>query len=427
MSDSQAAGATTPATSAKSWARDTGWLLGANISKTGGLLAILIVLARFTTPTVVGYYALALAITTPIFVFAQLGLKGIFLTHKVAFSFRTYLQVQFALAALASIVSIGIVAIVNPALIVTVALVCLIKCGDAITDLFAGPLQRFGATANIFWGIAVSSVVSAIAAIVVLVITRDLNLTLLALAAVSTVIVFILMWVPGLRHVREREANDDASIPRSSIPIRDLLRAGTPIGAGAALLALVSSLPQYFLSISYGADAVAHFAVLFYTVAVADIFMSTLVQGWIPRAREATIHPELAPHGFYRFLTRTATTWTLLTLPMAAVGITLAWFVIPAVFGPTFVLTFAIAIPIASAIALMPFASFSNIGIIVQNLYLHSITLSVASAVTSLVVCALLIPSFGIAGAFWAIAAASLARTIPSLVLLRRHERVASA
>lgn len=410
-------------TSKKSWALDTGWLLGANISKTGGLLAILIVLARFTDPTTVGHYALALAITTPVFVFAQMGLKGIFLTHKVAFAFTTYLQVQIALAVLASFVSIGIAAVTNADMVVTVALVSLIKFGDAISDLFAGPLQRFGATAHIFWGVATSSIVSALAAVAMLIFSKNLNLTLLVLAVVSTVVVFALMWLPGHRLVRSKEASDNTALPRPEHPIRGILRAGAPIGAGAALLALVSSLPQYFLSASHGADAVAHFAVLFYTVAVADIFMSTLVQGWIPRAREATAHPKLAPNGFFRFLLRTATAWTLVAIPMTAAGLAIAWVVIPAVFGPTFILTVTITIPIAVAILLIPLASFSGIGIIVQNLYLHSITLSIASAVTSLVMCAALIPSFGIAGAFWTLAAASVARTIPSLWLLARHER----
>lgn len=410
----------TPITTRKSWARDTGWLLGANLSKTGGLLAILIVLARIMDQATVGRYALALAITTPIFVFAQMGLKGIFLTHKLSFRFNTYLTVQIATALLGTALSIAIAAVTDPQLIWTIALVSLVKCGDAITDLFAGPLQQFGHTSRIFWGVALSSIASAVAAIVVLVFSNNLDFALGALAVVSTIVVAIAMWLPGYSIVLRREHRSAGSTVES--PYRTIVKAGAPIGAGAALLALVSSLPQYFLSATHGADAVAHFAVLFYTLAVADIFMNTLVQSWIPRAREATALPELAPRGFFRFLLRTASTWTMLFAPLAIIGIALAWVLIPAVFGPTFTLAFPTAVPIFIAIMLMPIANFSNIGVIVQNQYLHSVTLAVTSAAASFLACAAFIPEFAIPGAFWALAVASAARTIPSLLILKCHQ-----
>lgn len=355
--------------------------------------------------------------------FFQLGLKGVFLTHRVRFPFRTYVVVQLLAAAIGAILAVSIAAFVATDFVVTVAIVCLIKIGDSISDVFAGPLQKYSATRTVFWGTTISSVSSAVAAIVVLAVTRDLNLTLAALAVVSTAAVAGFMWIPGARIVSHAERSNAAPVASAASPAWTIVRAGLPIGAGAALIALVASLPQYFLSASKGADAVAHFAVLFYTVALADIFMSTLVQGWIPRAREATVHPELAPHGFYRFLLQTSLLWTLLLIPISILGIAAAWFIIPAVFGHSYILTFVVSIGIACAIATLPIASFSNVGIIVQNLYLHSVTLAVVSALASLLFCALLIPSFGIAGAFGALAAASLTRSIPSMALLRRHER----
>lgn len=408
-----------PITTRKSWARDTGWLLGANLSKTGGLLAILIVLARIMDQATVGRYALALAITTPIFVFAQMGLKGIFLTHKLSFRFNTYLTVQLGTALLGTALSIGIAAATAPELVLTITLVSLIKWGDAITDLFAGPLQQYGHTARIFWGVALSSLASAAAAIVALILTSSLDFALATLALVSTVVVAIAMWIPGYSIVIRRERHSVS--PSQHGPLWAIITAGAPIGAGAALLALVSSVPQYFLSATHGADAVAHFAVLFYTLAVADIFMNTLVQSWIPRAREATTNSELAPHGFFRFLLRTASTWSALFAPLALIGIVLAWVVIPIVFGPTFTLSLQVAVPIFIAVMLMPIANFSNIGVIVQNQYLHSVTLAVASAAASFLACAALVPEFAIAGAFWALTVASAARTIPSLLILKRH------
>ena len=407
-----------PRTSIGSWARDTGWLLGANIAKTGGLLVILVVLARRTDPDTVGRYALALAVTTPIFVFAQLGLKGVYLTNARQFHFDRFVRLQLLAAAIATALSCVIAALSAPELLAIVALVALNKCVDTISDLVSGPLQRHGDTGRIFWGVAASSISATGAAIWVLWATGSLELTLFTLLVVSSASVAGAMWLPAWNLARAQEA-----ITEAGGGLRAIARAGLPIGAGAALLALVGSLPQYFLSVHFGEESVAVFAIVFYTVAVADLFVSTLVQGWIPRAREALTHRDLAPHGFFRFLLRTAANWTLAMLPLSVLGLGLAWWLIPTVFGPEFALNWALAGPIGIAVIVLPLASFANIGVIVCNLYLHAISLSVASAATSFILCFWLIPTLGIAGAFWAITGASLARAALSLLLLYRHER----
>lgn len=411
-----------PRTSRKSWARDTGWLLGANVSKTGGLLLFLLVLARFTNAKTVGDYALALAITAPIFVFAQLGLKGIFLTHDLPIQFRTYVRLQLASIAIATLVSVGASALAIGALVPTVLLVSIIKSVDSITDLFAAPLQQYEKTARIFVGSGGSSLVAAIAATTALIMGVNLNLALITFATASVIAAAPTMWFPGIRFVRIYEAETDAQIENSSDQFKKLLRAGIPVGLSGALVALVATLPQYFLSAYFGTSAVAHFAVFFYAIALADIFLSTLSQSWIPRAREALTHPAIAPHGFFRFLIRTTLTWTFAVAPIGLAGIAAAWFVVPAVFGPDFKLSFAIAAPIWATIVAMPLAAFSNIGTIVKNLYVHTIWLSSLSAIASLVACAVLIPTSGIAGAFWSLLVASIARAVPSAALLRSVE-----
>lgn len=409
-------------TSKKSWARDTGWLFGANLSKTAGLLVILIVLARFTTAETVGRYALAMAITAPIFVFAQLGLKGIYLTHKSAFRFSRYLEVQLFAVLSASLLSVAIALITDVTLAITVGIVSLIKCVDAISDLYSGPLQRHSKTNLIFSGFFFTSISSAVISIAVLIATHSLELTLVALFLVSLLASLILLWRPGNRILAAFEKTDNAGLSKSARPIRDILRAGLPIGLGGALVALLASMPQYFLSVNFGADAVAHFAIYFYVFAVADIFLGTVAQGWIPRARQARTDDNIAPRGFFHFLAKTAFLWTLLVTPLAIIGLILSHYLIPVIFGPTFQLSLAIAIPIGVAILALPYASFSNIGVIIQNMYSHTITLSVIAVLASFVACALLIPEYEISGAFWALAISAVARSISTMFLLKREE-----
>lgn len=413
----------TPKTSRKSWARDTGWLLGANVSKTAGLLLFLVVLARLTNTEIVGEYALALAITAPVFVFAQFGLKGIFLTHKVVFPFGTYLWVQLIGATAATLVSVCIGLLTSREFALTVLLVALIKSVDSITDVFAGPLQQYEQTAHVFIGSGASSLLAAGVATGALVLGSSLNLALAFFAVTTLVTAAPTMWRRGLKTVRTRVAHGHARAENHWRNIWHLLRAGVPVGLSGALIALVATLPQYFLSIYAGPSAVAHFAVFFYTIALADIFLSTLTQSWIPRAREALSHPGLAPHGFFRFMLRTTVIWSIGVAFAALVGIAAAGLVIPAIFGEGFELTPTIALPIWISIVAMPLVAFTNIGTIVRNLYLHTIWLSLTAAVVSLVACSLLIPPLGIAGAFWSLLLASFARSIPTVYLLRSVER----
>ena len=188
------------------------------------------------------------------------------------------------------------------------------------------------------------------------------------------------------------------------------------------MLALVASAPQYFLAASWGSAAVAQYAVLFYAVMVADIFVGTLAQGWIPRAREASNNRRFAPRGFFRFMLRTSLTWSMIMLPVALLGISLAALLLPVLFGPEYQMTLGVAIPIAVAILIMPILNFASMAIIVRNLYIHAITVSAVSAAASLALGATLIPIWGVQGAFWTFALAAAFRALPGLILVRRSE-----
>lgn len=409
-------------TSKRAWFTDTGWLLGANLVRNLGLIVVMIVLARLTEPAVVGRYSLALAITAPIFVFSQLGLKGVYLTHRRERKFSRYISVQIASLLVALIVSLAVTMIADPTLAVVVALVGLVKLSDAISDLFIGPLQAFSATPWVFWGTTASAVFGAAAGAWCLVVTGNLELTLLALAAASAVGSAAFMWVPGILVIRRRDHAPE-SRAGAMASYRAIVRAGLPSGIGGAVLALVASAPQYFLAANWGSSAVAQYAVLYYTVMVADIFVGTLAQGWIPRAREASTNRSLAPQGFFRFTLKTSLTWSLIMLPVALIGIALAALLLPLLFGPEYRMTLGVAIPIAAAILIMPILNFASMAIIVLNLYIHAITVSAVSAAASLALGAILIPIWGVQGAFWTFALAAAFRALPGLILVQRSER----
>lgn len=410
---------TTETTVVSSWARSTAWLVAANVLRNLGLLAVLLVLGQLTNPAVVGRYALALAITSPIFVLAQLGLKGVYLTLRSNNRFSSFVLVQVAAVIVAFLAGVALALAINPSLVSTVALVCLVKAVDCGFELGSGALQRYGRTQVVFWSYLAAAVLGVVAVVLILILTKNLDLALAGLGVANAVVALASTLRVGLVLARHHEAR---LIPASRrVEIIGILRAGVPTGVAMAVLALVASLPQYFLAANWGERAVGYFAVLLYLVAIADIFGGTLTQAWIPSAR-AHLEPDKSldqeRKSFLSFTFAEAARWTLIFFPLVALGLWLAGIVLPVAMSPEYGVTLQLAVPLAAGILLLPLLHFGGTAIAVLNLYAHGITLSLVAAGASVAGCLALVPRFGLPGALWATAFAYLARAIATLVVL---------
>lgn len=405
-----------------SWARTTTWLVAANVLRNVGLLVILLVLARLTDPDTVGHYALALALTTPLFAFAQLGLRNVYLTVRTIHRFSSYLRVQLIAIALALVASVAVALVAAPRIVIVVALVAVIKSVDVLSDLFAAPLQRFHRAGSVFVGFLATAVIGSLVVSAVLAATRSLEAALAALAVANVVVGLVGLGLPA-RSTLARHADSEAYVHTVGADHVVILRVGVMTGVSAVMLALVPTLPQYFLAGLRGPDAVGYFAVVAYLLAIADIFTGTLSQAWIPHSRRAFEAEGRSRGEFLRTVSRTIARWVVIYLPGAGLALWCASGLLPLTFGPEYILPLEVALPLWVAIAVLPVLHFGGIAVTVRNLYAHNITLSAASAATALVACASLVPTFGVAGALWATAAALVARAAAAVVILVVHER----
>lgn len=404
----------------KTWAKDTSWILSATVLRNVGLIVILVLLARLTSADVVGRYALALAMTTPFFIFAQLGLKGVYLTMQADYRFRSYVVVQVGTLVLACVASLGASLIFTPNVTLTVALVAAIKAADSMSDIFSGPMQKYRSAYRVFIAYFIGALAGSAVTATALALSGLLDAALAGLLLVSLVTAVVLMGIPARRlTMRHEDAVHSRLLPQEDR--RAILRAGLPMGVAGAILALVSSMPQFFLARSHGEAVVGVFAVLLYVLAVVEIFTGSLTQTWIPRARGALQEHEADLRRFFRMVMTTAGLWTLVFIPAAIVGLWVMSLLLPAVFGPHYRLGFEEAVPLGLGVVLLPAVHFSNIAIVVRNFWGHGIALSVAAATASLVACLLLVPVLGVAGGLWATALAFAARAVVAFVILYRR------
>jgi O-antigen/teichoic acid export membrane protein len=403
-------------------AKSTGFLLGAQFLRNLGPLLILFLLARLTDPETVGVYSLALAIVTPFFVLAQLGMRTVTLTLQPEASFRNYTAVQATAVGVALVAAWIFSAIGTPQLAVVVVLAALLKIADAFSDFLSGPLQRHGRSVTVFTASLIAAVAVSLAAAIVLYLTRDLVPTLAVLAGTSLVAAYLLLFRPARRVSRVVETAFPA--PNRSVPaeMRRIVSAGLPLGVAMALMSLISTVPQYVVTASEGEAETARLAVLLYVYALADIVTGVVSQAWIPHA-QAQMRVVAARSPVLVLSARGAALWTLVYVPVTAIGLVAAGWLLPVVFGAPYTLSLAEAIPLGLAIVLLPSAHFMATAVAIQNYYVHALSLAIGSTVLSLAACVILIPQIGIAGAFWALAVAVASRAAIAVTIVALRSR----
>lgn len=391
--------------------KTTGWFASANVLRNLGLLAVLFALTRFSTEEAVGRYAIALAVTTPTFAFAQMGLRGVYLTHRRPLSLVSYIRVQSTAVAAACLVSVAVGAALDTRFGATIALVSAFKAADAFAEFFSGPLQHLNRAHLVFWGFACSAVTGATVVFGSLIMWASLELALVGLVLTTTIVMVVFFIVPVVRLV---EPNAGLG---GRLGFTTVLQAGLPIGLALSIFALVLTLPQYFLAIYHGEVAVGAFAVFFYIYAAADLLTGTLSMAWIPLARRELESDK--GRSFGRFLRRTILQWTTAYVPLGAVGFALAYIIYPAIF-PNYPLSGFVIAALACSVLLLPALHFLSAAISVTNLYAHNLTLGAVAAAASLAACIVMIPQGGIVGAFWAVTVGIAARNVIGAIVLAR-------
>lgn len=122
-------------------ARQFSWTFVGNVVYAACQWGMLMALAKLGSPAMVGMFALGLAITAPVFMFANLHLRTIQATDaRQQYQFRDYLSVRLATTALALLVVAAIVVLVGYAW-ETTAVILAVGCAKAcesISDIFMG-------------------------------------------------------------------------------------------------------------------------------------------------------------------------------------------------------------------------------------------------------------------------------------------------
>jgi len=414
--------------------------LAAGAASALGQWALLVILARFGSPELVGRYALALAVAAPVMALGGLQLRTLITTDaRGRFPLARCLQLRWASTAL----SVALVALAGRAAgdFAATAWLAVLKAIEQFADLYHGLWLRQERPAHLaaaWWSKTILGL-GAFAAVLGLTSSLPAALALLAAAHLTVLALYERRAAAGLLNLAEysdgcdvahallraaprlvsapagaRDKGRDEPRPGRLKPAprrwRPLLGAALPLGLLLGAVTFLAAVPRYFVAHRFGPAALGRFAALAQLPLILHVAL-----GSVGQAATARLAADFcfAPVSFFR-LSRDLIRLAVLagTLALAALPLldSLAgWLYGPAYAGHYALLGWATAAAAASGVAGMIGTALTAAGILVPQLACYGLAI-----VLCLTLCG--------AGVFppAALAVASVALTAGQSVLLRR-------
>lgn len=285
----------------------------------------LALLARWTAPSAVGQYALALAICGPVILFTNLQLSGLQSTDaREAFSFAQYFALRLLMTLFAFGVILGTSLVLGFDAFTTriVALLAVGKCCEAISDAVYGALMRRARFADVSRALTINAVLSLACFGSAAYLTKDVGWAVIgwSMGSVLTMSLVTLPTAVSL-HTRFRwPSRAAAAFLLSGLAQRGNLRRlasmAWRLGLISTLLSLQANAPQYVLQYFLGASAVGTFAILAYPFLLGNIAVTAMGQAAAPQFADAISREDVS--AFRRVLLLTTTGSTALGLVVVA-------------------------------------------------------------------------------------------------------------
>jgi O-antigen/teichoic acid export membrane protein len=282
---------------------------------------MLFILVKVTSPDVVGEFALATAVVSPLIIFANFQLRHIQASDSShQFRFSDYL---FTRAVTGTIVMTVVVAIIatryrgqssGPAIL----LMMLSKIVESFSDICLGRFQQHELFGKIAFSTLLRSAVQVAVFTVAVALTRSAAIGTFGLL-IGAAIVLVCYDLPRCRdhHPEDATSARHSSLTRKRAFLR-LAQLGLPLGLVVGINSLISSMPRYALEARHGAAAVGVYSALAYLTIIGSQIIGASSDVALPRL--AKLYSSGDRRGFIQVLTQL----TLGTVLIGILGVTLA-------------------------------------------------------------------------------------------------------
>jgi O-antigen/teichoic acid export membrane protein len=240
--------------------------------------AILSLAAKLGGSQMLGQYALAVALTTPLVMLAHLNLRAVLATDVDGRRpFGDYLAVRLGVSGL-SLVGIAILALLSGhsgSLAAVILMTGLAQSSETVSDIYYGAMQRREEMDLIARSMIARGLVSVCAFGLTLYVLRDLVWALAAMAAGRVALLLL--------YDRPRGAAGEI-LARSGMGAEvAILRTAMPLGVILLLVSLNTNLPRYAIESYLGVGQLGAFAAVVSFVTVGSTAVNALGQAATPR------------------------------------------------------------------------------------------------------------------------------------------------
>jgi O-antigen/teichoic acid export membrane protein len=404
------------------------WVFVGNLIYAASQWGMLVSLAKLGSTEMVGQFALGLAVTAPITMFAGLKMRDVQATDaRQDYLFGDYLGIRLTTSALAMLLIVIVALLMKSPLETRLVIVAvgLAKTIESISDVFYGLLQSQERMDRIAKSLMMRGPGSLIALTIGVYLTGSVFWGVMGLVLIWACVLFFYDLPSGfwmMEKMRESRAlvpasrqNELTLRPRWHIQtLVGLFWLTIPLGFVEMLCSLQDSISRFFVDKHLGASFLGIFAALAYFGRAGDLVAHALGNSASPRLSRYYVEKDAA--AFQSLMFRLVA----LGVALGAAGVIAAWWlgtpIVALVYRPEYVRQ-DVFVTLMLAAGLNYVAKFM-IYVLTAARYLRP-QLWLESAVTvTLVTCsALLIPVYGLNGAAWALVIACGLEGVGALVL----------
>lgn len=387
------------------------WTLAGNVIYAGSSWAMLMVLAKLGTPETVGQFALGLAVTAPVIMFANLQLRAIQATDaKGEYHFADYFGLRLIALVLALLVIAGIVQIspYDLHLCLIIIIIGFGKAIDAVSDVIYGQLQQDEQMDRIGISLMLKGILSLFALFLGQYLTHDVFWASVGWSLAS-VVVLCFYDIPSGALILRRNAQSSGRItlyhrlyPRFHIStLVRLTQLALPLGITMMLISLNSNIPRYFLERYSGERELGIFAAMAYLMVAGSTIIAALGQSATPRMSKHYALGEI--QALQRLLLKLLTFGVILGVVSLVVALVAGSALLGLLYQSEYANYSDVFVLLTLAAAVSYIASVGGYGVTAIRYFKIQPAIYAICVVCTVIFCAWLIPTHGVWGAAWAV------------------------
>jgi O-antigen/teichoic acid export membrane protein len=273
------------------------WVFIGTLVSTACRWGILVAFTQLGSPEMLGSYALAIGICTPIFTLCNVNLRSVqAIDTRSEYDFSSYLSLRLLTTLLAVVITGGIALLsgYDKNMLMIILLVGIAKSSESLSDLFHGLFQRVERMDYSATSMALNGVVSLIAVSLALYFTHSLLAVVVALASAWLLLLLAVDFhrgllilateAPGEVHLGDAAVNLFRSLRAQigSPTIYQLALVALPLGVGTFLCSLNANIPRYVIAIHIGERGLGYFTALASATIAINMIVRSLGTSMIP-------------------------------------------------------------------------------------------------------------------------------------------------